>query len=117
MEIKHILADGFFMLGHLDEVVSECRVMASNLDLTIRWKIRQRTAIAFLKWNTKHTLWKAEFKHDNPHRMICLMYAGIHAELIKRTEENRIAKIRIAAEEKEREAERQIMEMKPWKRR
>lgn len=114
MEMRHIINGTFFTLSHLDEIVTDCRVKASGLDLVIHWRIKGRTASASLKWNSKHTLWNAEYKDSNPHRMLCLMYAGIHAELTKRTEENRRAKIRMEQEEKEREEERRVMQMQPW---
>lgn len=115
--IKGQIESGYLTINELNKIVSECRAMASKLDLSIRWRICERTATAMLKWNVRSILWRGQFTHDSPHLVICLMYHGVYNELKRRTEENRLSILRMRQIEDERNRERQVMNMPDWSQR
>jgi len=106
----------YVRLGELDKVVAECRIMANKLGLIISWRMKKRTATAFLKYNG-HIVWQGSFTNDMPHHVLCNMYAGVQAELNKRTKENHESIMRMQQMELERQAEKKIMDMPTWQER
>ena len=106
----------YVRLGELDKVVSECRVIANKLSLTISWRIKKRNATAFLKYNG-HIVWQDSFTNDMPHMVLCSMYAGVQQELYKRTMENNESIARMRQLELERIAEKKIQDMPSWQER
>jgi len=103
-------------MGDLDKVVGECREMANKLGLIIAWRIKKRTAAALLKYDG-HIVWQATFTDDMPHQVLYNMYAGVQAELNKRTKENHESIMRMRQMELERQAEKKIMDMPTWQER
>ena len=108
------LESGYLQINDLNKKLRECRSMAYKLGFTIRWRIKNRTATALLKYNHTHIVWKGNFTHDMPHMVICLMYHGVYTELFRREEENRIAALRMKQLEEERNKERKVMNMQSW---
>lgn len=108
------LQTGFLQIGELDKMVRECRSMASKLGLMLNWRVKKRTATAFIKFN-HHVLWKAEYTNDTPHMVIVLMYFGVHAELKRREKENQEAILRMKELEQQRQEEKRVAGLPSWK--
>lgn len=114
MDLMKQLESGYLHVNDLNNIVLECREMAHKLDVSIRWRVKDRTATACLKWAGNRILWKATFTHELPHIMLFLMYHGIHTELTRRYRQNQDAIIRMQQAEEERQKERQVMNMQDW---
>jgi len=113
MDYMRQIEAGYFQVREMDHLLRECRTLASKHSFIIRWRIKQRTATAFLKFNG-NTVWKADFTHEMPHMVTLLMYIGVHTELTRREAENQAAIIRMRIAEEEREKERRIAALPGW---
>jgi len=107
------LESGYLQINDLDKRVVECRIMANKLGLVIKWRIKDRTATALLKYNN-HIMWRQDFTDDLPHKILCKMYAGVYTELSRREKENHEAVLRMRKLEEERNEEKRIMQMPSW---
>lgn len=107
------LRDGWLSVGELDKIIAECRSMAMKLGFMLKWRIKKRTATAFITFN-HNPVWKYEFTGNTPHMIICQMYCGVHAELTRRIKENHEAIIRMRIAEEERAKERAIANLPTW---
>lgn len=116
MDYMGQLGSGYLQVNDLNRTVVDCRVMARKLDLIITWRIKNRTATAFLRYNG-HKVWNYTFTHDYPHMVLCLMYGGIYTELCRRDKENQDAILRMRQVEEQRNQERKVMNMPNWQER
>ena len=116
MNLNSRLDSGYITTGELDQVVAECRIMANKLGLVIKWSIKKKTATVYLKYNGS-ILWQDSYPNDTPHMIIIFMYAGVQAELNKRTKENHDSIIRMRQLELQRIEEKRVMDMPTWQQR
>jgi len=114
MDFKKRLDGGYLLISDLDRIVRECRSIAASLGFTVRWKIKDRTVTAFIKYNFKHVVWTKSYTHDLPHIAMALMYEGVYLELIRREKDNREAVLRMRIIEQERAEERRIQSLPSW---
>lgn len=114
MDYKNRYQSQYTQVRELNDLVADCREMALHLGFMLSWRIRQRTATAYIKFSGG-IIWKAEYTGRMPHSTIINMYCGLHEELVRRVEENRksIEQMRLAEEERQRE--REIMNKPDWR--
>lgn len=113
MDYQRLYQHTFSHLGDLEKLVIECRATAMRLGLTIRWRMKKRTATALIKKDNR-IIWQYNYTNDLPHMALCMMYCGVHAELSRREKERNDTIERMRQAEEEHRKQREVINMPNW---
>lgn len=116
MDLMKNVESGYIHISDLNRIVADCRLLARKLDLTIGWRIKNRTTTGILRYNG-HVVWRDSYTNELPHIVLFMLYNGIFTELSRRDKENRESIIRMRQLEEERNRERQVSNMPDWSQR